>query len=462
MDNIDKKFLPFKQKMESESLPEIVIRTFRYYYNQLLKGESGIIYENDISSVDTLPDLENFDEKLKKVGEEHLHETVFIKLNGGLGTGMGLNKAKSLLKIKNNLTFLDIIANQAIKTGVPLVLMNSFNTHEDSEKYISRYPGLTKGIPHYFLQHKIPKIEKESLAPVNFESDKKLEWCPPGHGEIYAALVISGILKELLSKNYKYAFISNSDNLGAILEPKILGYIVSNDVPFLMEVADRTESDKKGGHLARLKNGQLVLRESAQCAEEDIKDFQNIKMYKYFNTNNIWIDLRRLKQLMEEKDYILGLPMIRNEKTVDPRNNKSTVVYQLETAMGSAISVFKNAEALRVPKTRFAPVKTTNDLLEIRSDAYILTDDYRLVHNPERKLPKLYVELDPRYYKKIDDFEKRFPFGAPSLIECEELSIKGDIYFGKNVKLIGKNHLINENKEPVFIADDEVIENHRD
>lgn len=447
--------------MENEGLPEIVIRTFQYYYNELVEGKNGIICENDICNVDALPDLENLDEQLKEIGEEHLHETVFIKLNGGLGTGMGLNQAKSLLKIKNDLTFLDIIANQAVKSGAPLILMNSFNTHEDSKECISKYTELFKDIPHYFLQHKIPKIKKETLTPVNFENDKRLEWCPPGHGEIYSALIISGILKTLLSKNYKYAFISNSDNLGAILESKILGYIISNNVPFLMEVADRTESDKKGGHLARLKNGQLILRESAQCSEEDIKEFQNIKKHKYFNTNNIWVDLRKLDKIMEEKNYILGLPMIRNEKTIDPRNHHSTAVYQLETAMGSAISIFKNAEALRVPRIRFAPVKTTNDLLEIQSDMFILTDDYRLVQNPERKLPKLFVHLDPKYYKKIDDFRKRFPHGAPSLINCEELVIEGDFNFGKNVKLAGKNHLINKSIEPFFIKNNEVIENRR-
>ena len=90
-----------------------------------------------------------------------------------------------------------------------------------------------------------------------------MEWNPPGHGDIYIALETSGILEKLLQADYRYAFISNIDNLGATLDTEILAYIESHSLPFLLEVTKRTEMDRKGGHLARHKNGHLVLREAA-------------------------------------------------------------------------------------------------------------------------------------------------------------------------------------------------------
>ena len=179
----------------------------------------------------------------------------------------------------------------------------------------------------------------------------------------------------MLGAGYRYAFVSNADNLGAVIEPAILGYLVENRLPFMMEAADRTIADRKGGHVGRLLNGQLILRESAQCPAEEMADFQDIRRHRYFNTNNLWLDLVALKDLLAARGHILGLPMIVNRKTVDPRDSASTPVYQLETAMGSAIGVFPGARAIRVPRSRFAPVKTTDDLLAVRSDAYVLTED---------------------------------------------------------------------------------------
>ncbi len=456
MNNNDK-FELFRKKMETENLPGVVIKSFEYYFEQLLNGETGIIKETEIEPVDNLPDFEKLDSEFENYGNRFLNNTVMLKLNGGLGTSMGLNKAKSLLEVKNGLTFLDIIAKQALNTNVPLILMNSFNTREDSLELLKKYPGLQKNLPQDFQQHKIPKILQDDFTPVIWEKDPKLEWCPPGHGEIYLALTTSGILDLLIENNYRYAFISNSDNLGAYLDTKILGYFAKNNLPFLMEVADRTEADKKGGHLAMLKNGGLILRETAQCSPEDVNDFQNVEKHKYFNTNNIWVNLPRLKEIIEEKQGILGLPMIRNEKTVDPRDSSSPKVYQLETAMGSAIAIFEGAGAIRVPRTRFAPVKTTNDLLIIRSDVYTMTDDFKLVPNPARKKTKLLVNLDSAFYKKVDDFESRFEKGVPSLIDCDRFEVHGDIKFGSNIKITGSVILKNEKNEQQYIPDNEIL-----
>ncbi|MFT7585217.1 MAG: UTP--glucose-1-phosphate uridylyltransferase, partial [Cellvibrionaceae bacterium] len=229
-------------------------------------------------------------------------------------------------------------------------------------------------------------------------------------------------------------------------------------LPFMMEVADRTAADRKGGHLAvRAEDGQLILRESAQCAEEDVDAFQDINVHKYFNTNNLWVNLVALKKAMEARNYVLGLPMIRNSKTVNPRDKNSEKVYQLETAMGSAIAVFGGAGAIRVPRTRFAPVKTTGDLLAVRSDCYVLTDDHRIVPNPARELDQIVVKLDPDQYKLIDQMEAAFPQGAPSLIKANTFTVNGKFVFGRNVKIEGYVSLENSGSVPKMVEDDTVL-----
>jgi len=379
---ITEKFSPFAERMQTEDLPEIVIASFKHYYTQLLEGNAGIIEEQNIQPVKTLSNIESFDNDVSSAGQNSIHKTVLIKLNGGLGTSMGLTQAKSLLKIKGDLSFLDIIARQAISNHIPLILMNSFATRKDSLSALKQYPELwLNDIDPDFVQHKVPKIDRSDFSPVIWPQAPHLEWNPPGHGDIYTALVTSGMLEKLLSAGYEYAFISNADNLGAVLDKGILGHIIQQQIPFLMEVTERTVADKKGGHLAQQRDGKLILRELAQCSQEDQSSFQDISRYKYFNTNNLWLNLLALKNIMIEKHNILELPLICNEKTIDPNDKNSILVYQLETAMGSAISVFDDAQALCVPRTRFAPVKTTNDLMKIRSDAYTLTEDYRLVPN---------------------------------------------------------------------------------
>jgi UTP--glucose-1-phosphate uridylyltransferase len=298
-----------------------------------------------------------------------------------------------------------------------------------------------------FLQHKIPKVAASDLSPVDCPYNPELEWCPPGHGDIYSSLLTSGMLEKLLQAGHEYAFVSNSDNLGAALEPCLLGYFVQNGLSFMMEVADRTKADKKGGHLAQLKSGRLVLREIAQTPESDMTAFQDIQRHKYFNTNNIWLHLPSLKDVLDRGKGILGLPMIRNSKTLDPRDRESIPVYQLETAMGAAISVFDRAGAIRVPRTRFMPVKNTNDLLAIRSDRYILNEKFQLIPNPKRKPNPILIDLDPAYYKFIDRFESRFPSGVPSLLDCESLRVNGDVRFGSDITLKGEVTCCNDNRD---------------
>jgi UTP--glucose-1-phosphate uridylyltransferase len=304
--------------------------------------------------------------------------------------------------------------------------MNSYNTHDDTINYLSKYPDLTKDdIPLDFLQNKFPRIVQKDLSPL-IPKDDTQKWNPPGHGDIYTAMEGCGLLDSLIAKGIVYAFISNSDNLGATVDASIPTYMDKNDVPFLIEVCLRSEVDKKGGHLSESKDGNLLLREIAQCPEEELSEFQNIELYKYFNTNNIWINLLKLKEELVKHEGVMLLPLIINPKVVE-----NTPVYQLETAMGSAISTFIGSKALVVPRTRFAPVKKTTDLLAIWSDAYDLNDQYQISLKRTRKEPPN-VSLDERYYGKIDSMLERFK-GIPSLQNCDSLNVSGDITFGEGV-----------------------------
>ncbi len=452
-------FSAFSTKMEEENLPQVAIQTFAHYYELLVTGETGMISEELIDPVESLPDADALPDEYETLGDTNLSKTVVIKLNGGLGTSMGLSKAKSLLQVKDGLSFLDIIAKQAQAQNMPVVLMNSFSTQTDSLEVLNKYSGLNGDLNQDFLQHKVPKIRQSDMSPAEYAENPALEWCPPGHGDIYTALITSGMLDDLLIAGYEYAFVSNSDNLGAVVDNRILGYFIDHKLPFMMEVADRTLADRKGGHLAkRSADGQLILRESAQCPDGDVDTFQNIDIHKYFNTNNLWINLRALKRAMESRNYVLGLPMIRNSKTVNPRDKNSDKVYQLETAMGSAIAVFEGAGAMRVPRTRFAPVKTTGDLLAVRSDCYNLSAENRIVPNPERELGQVVIKLDTDHYKLIDQMEAAFPHGAPSLIEAETLTVNGKYTFGKDVVVKGNVTLNNESDAVVEIADGTVLE----
>lgn len=441
--DLQSRFAPFASKMRKLNLPQRSIRTFRHYYAQLQAGADGYLSSLQAQPIADLPQVEN-NYHYWDQGFATLKHTAMIKLNGGLGTSMGMQGPKSLIPVKKGLSFLDIAACQVFtlrrkyRVGLPLVLMNSFYTERQTQDALKGYANSQYQMPLSFTQHRIPKIWQDDLTPVNWPEDDTKEWCPPGHGDIYLALETSGMLKKLLAEGYRYAFVSNIDNLGATIDLHILGYMVSQRIPFLMEAARRQPIDSKGGHLAYQSRGGLLLREVAQCPPEEMEQFQDIQRYCYFNTNNLWIHLPSLQRLLERHRGVLPLPLIRNEKPVDPAQPNSRRVYQLETAMGHAISLFAGAQAIEVQRSRFFPVKTTNDLLALWSDAYVLNEDYSLSLNPARQQQEpLVVDLDKKHYGMFYQLKAHFPHHIPSLVNCSRLQVKGNIYFDANLALEG-------------------------
>ena len=441
----------FEEKMKRESLAPIVIDTFAHYYKKVVTGETGMISDAEIEPADpaTIPRLEDLG-KFSESGRKVLGQAVRIILNGGLGTSMGLTDPKSLLEVRDGRTFLHILVEQASRFDVTLALMNSFSTHEETRAALEAMGS--ERMPLSFLQHKFPKILRSDLSPAEWPENPELEWNPPGHGDLYTALETSGMLDKLLDRGVRYAFISNSDNLGARLDLSLLGHFADGGYPFMMEVAERTPADVKGGHLARYPDGRLVLRESAQCPENELDAFRDIERYHFFNTNNLWVNLGYLKQLIQESGKV-RLPMIVNPKNLDPRDESSPPVYQVETAMGAAVSLFEGAAAVCVPRSRFFPVKKCNDLLLVRSDYFIYSKETGFALNPDRATDWLDISLDDRFFKKVDQFDARFPEGVPSLVAAKSLTVKGDVKFGRDVRVEGDAKVVNPADEQRTVSD---------
>lgn len=447
-----------EEKMRAHGQHEEAVRAFRSAYERLAAGESAYLPSAELepaSDVGTLEELPDADP------DTALADVVIVKLNGGLATTMGLRAPKSLVEAREGHSFLDIIAGQvrALRSRhgirLPLILMDSEATRDQT---LAAVPAdASADLEPDFMQSVVPKLDAERLEPISWPSDPALEWAPPGHGDVYGALRRSGILETLTERGFRYAMISNADNLGATVDARIASFAAAEGIPFLMEVVVGTEADRKGGHIARRRaDGRLVLRETAQTSPEDEESFRDYRRWRYYNTNTLWIELEALARELSKCDGILDLPLIVNRKTVDSRDQDSPPVLQLESAMGAAIGSFAGARVLCVPRTRFAPVKTTDDLLVLRSDVYRLTDECAV--EPLRDtLP--FVELDPRYYKLLDEFEARFPAGPPSLIEADRLVVHGDITFEASVRVKGSVELSAE--EPKRIADGSVLSGDR-
>jgi UDP-N-acetylglucosamine pyrophosphorylase len=443
-------------KMEAAGVTGPTVRFFLSALRQVSAGERGLIREADIEPVRDLPRLRDL--ALASEGAaERLRELAVIKLNGGLGTSMGLERAKSLIPVKDELSFLDLTVRQvlALRSGRPepaFYLMNSFSTRSDTLAALEKYPEFARGEPLDFVQSKVPKLDAMTLEPVSWPEQPELEWCPPGHGDIYPSLLGSGLLDRLLARGIRVLFVSNADNLGATVDLRLLRYFGDSNLSFLMEVAERTVADRKGGHLARRRaGGRLVLRESAQSPADEEANFQDIERHRFFNTNNLWLRLDHLRVELDRRGGLLPLPLITNAKTLDPRRPDSPRVWQLESAMGAAIECFERSGAVVVERDRFAPVKTTSDLLVVRSDAYRVTEDYRLVLAAGRGGHPPWVELDPAFYRVLAHFDARFPAGPPSLVGCERLGVEGAVRFAGGVICRGRVKLRNRSATEVEV-----------
>lgn len=392
-----------------------------------------------------------------------LNKLVVLKLNGGLGTSMGCHGPKSVIPVRNDLTFLDLTVqqieslNKTYNANVPLVLMNSFNTDEDTEKIVRKYKGFQVNI-YSFNQSAFPRISRDSLLPVarKYEIEDNMEaWYPPGHGDFYESFQKSGLLKQFINEGREYLFLSNIDNLGATIDLGILNRLVGETDgvchEFVMEVTDKTRADVKGGTLIQYEN-KLRLLEIAQVPNEHVDEFKSVKTFKFFNTNNIWAKLDAIERVLNEKS--MNTEIIVNNKTLD----NGLRVIQLETAVGAAMKCFENAIGINVPRSRFLPVKKTSDLLLVMSNLYHLKAG-SLVMSPQRMFPTTpLVKLGDNHFSKVKEFLGRFA-NIPDIIELDHLTVSGDVTFGRGVSLRGTVIIIANHGDRIDIPPGAVLEN---
>ncbi|PWA14030.1 hypothetical protein CCH79_00015801 [Gambusia affinis] len=435
-----------------------------------------------------------------------LNKLVVVKLNGGLGTSMGCKGPKSLISVRNENTFLDLTVqqiehlNKTYNTDVPLVLMNSFNTDEDTKKILQKYTHHRVKI-HTFNQSRYPRIHKESLLPVaanlSMTGHNADAWYPPGHGDIYASFYNSGLLDKLIAQGKEYIFVSNIDNLGATVDLHILHHLVSQPngkrCEFVMEVTDKTRADVKGGTLIQYE-GKLRLLEIAQVPKAHVDEFKSVSKFKIFNTNNLWISLAAIKRLQEQNAMDMEIivnpkvseaemkrhhsalfgssrvscfrnmlnkndgefPRYQQQRYVDTLDGGLNVV-QLETAVGAAIKCFDNAMGINVPRSRFLPVKTTSDLLLVMSNLYSL-EAGSLTMSPKREFPTTpHVKLGSSF-TKVQEYLTRFE-SIPDMLELDHLTVSGDVTFGKNVSLKGTVIIIANHGDRIDIPAGSMLEN---
>jgi len=303
-----------------------------------------------------------------------------------------------------------------------------------------------------FNQSRFPRIVKETLLPMSDSPgcENLGDWYPPGHGDCYAAFENSGLLDQMIQEGREYVFISNIDNLGATVDLNILNFIIENGCEFIMELTDKTRADIKGGTLIDY-DGTPKLLELAQVPSHKVEEFKSIKKFKVFNTNNLWISLKGIKRVLADR-LLDNVDLIVNPKTVDGKT-----VIQLETAAGAAIEFFHKAKGINVSRDRFLPVKSTSDLFVTQSEIYKLKHGV-LVRNPERIFPSLPLVKLGEEFKKVDQYMARF-CGIPDILELDQLTVSGDVYFGANVSLRGTVIVVANPGCSITVPDGAIIEN---
>lgn len=438
--------------------PENVVSNFKRYLRAIYDGEEAKISRERISlpKKEDLIIIEDIDDSVKKLGSQNLSKLAYIKLNGGMSTTMGGSVPKIVVEAKNKLSYFQVIAKQILSinkehnANMPLILMNSFFTEELTKKEIQKNnPGIAVKT---FIQNKHPRVRKDNLLPLIINDE--VSWAAPGHGDFYNSLYSSGLLDELLSQGIKYAFVSNIDNLMAVPDAKILGYFIREDLDFLLETSKKTKLDVKGGTPTRI-DGELRLLERAMVTDEMMNQFEDITYFKVFNTNNLWINLKRMKEVMSKGELIF--PFLQNFKTIEGND-----CIQIETVIGDGISAFEKTKAIIVPRNRFAPTKKPQDQLFLMSDLFVMSVDGFVDFNITRskKLGYKPTFLVKGFLDSLDDLKKFEDPNTLSLVYLEEAEIKGFVKFGVNVSLKGKIKIINNNlNEELIIGDDAVLEN---
>lgn len=414
---------------------DMVVALCRYF-----SGDQGVIPLSGLQPLVDCPKLDELSSHYDTIGLQSLSKLACIKLNGGLGTTMGCDGPKSLIHIDPHHRFIDMIlanVNQWRSRGnvpIPLVLLNSYHTMADTMAAVS------DPHTHFLLQHQVPRLDARSGMPL-IASHSDLEWNPPGHGDLFHSLYASGLLKTLVDQGITVAFVANSDNLAATIDLRLLGYLIAEDVSFMLEATPKLASDQKGGSLA-MRNGRPCLLERSQVSPDDWELFDQISQYPLFNTNSIWIHLPSLLTILEKAP--MTLPLIVNPKVVE-----GVPVVQLETAMGAAVEQLARSQVVVVPRSRFFPVKTTRDLIVLRSNCVQKNGDGSIEWST---LPSISLSS---HYQEVNALSHLIPHGLQFDANAT-LTLNGPVVFQKPCYIRGDVTLTHALSEPVACGEVEL------
>ncbi|KIL68833.1 hypothetical protein M378DRAFT_21754 [Amanita muscaria Koide BX008] len=398
-----------------------------------------------------------------------LNQLAIVKLDGLGQQSMGSSEATSNLEVKNGVTCLDLTVqqidslNSTYNADVLLIILSSYLTHDSILSSVKKYTDTRVNVTALH-QSRYPSVPSLSSTRVQNSKSKSTVY-PPGHGDLYESLHRSGLLDQLLSQGKRYLFVSNSNNLGSTfvvhdldvaylliqsrMDLTVLQHIVDKKIEFAMEVTNTSDIDPEGGIVLEY-DGKIRLLERAQVPSDQLDKFKSLRKFGTFNTNNLWIYLPALKQVMDSGG--LNLDII--AKTKVSEDGQSMI--QLETAAGAAISHFKNVRIIKVPQSRFLPVKRPSDLLIVRSNLYHI-QDAQLVMNEQILFRPPTIKLS-EHFRTVPELERRFAT-VPDLLELDQLTISGDVYLGRKVKLRGTIIIIADEGQRLEIPSDSDLEN---
>jgi len=411
-----------------------------------------------------------------------LSQLIVIKLNGGRGLSLGLEHSKSRLVVSNDMTFMDIVVrqieylNDLYKVSIPLLLMNSFVTHEDSVKLTKKYENRNIKIYH-FKQSRFPRMRKDTLNPCC--SDGKAihpqEWNPPGSGDVFRSLKRSGYLDKFMKEGKKFAFISNVENIGGIpgrVDFKLLNLMKHSENDFLLEVCERISTDHQGGILCHESVLPSNENENPNSAKErdpkesrerlgllelsqvpvDKQSLFSAKKYKYWNTNSIWIRLDALDEKLKTHSLNLGIIL----KAVQTGSHG---IVQFESPAATSIQSFSKAKLIVVPRYRYWDIKSTAALFLLQSNLYnVDPHTCRVALNETRQFDTIPLVRFGDTFRKFKDYIRRFK-QIPDITELDHLTVSGDVFFGSGVVLKGTVIIVANHGERIDIPDGAILEN---
>lgn len=373
-----------------------------------------------------------------------LDKLVVVKFNGALGTNMGFSGPKSAIEVKNNLTPLDLMVDQVeslnSKYGcnVPLLLMDTAETHDHVQKVLEKYSNSKVDI------HSLSLSQQPHEKSFEGHSRKDKLYPSSDHSVVFLSLMKSGTLDLLLVQGKEYALVVDSDNVAAVADPKIFNHLIQNQIEYCMEVAPVPSIDLRNS-LINLRPGKFQLVDITQNPTK-----QSGGKFKFINTRSMWVNLRAIKRLIDTDE--LKVENFSSSKEV----NDDQIISQ-GTAADSAIQFFDHTIGINVAQSRYLPVNSTSDLLLLQSDLYT-ADEGILVQNPARDNPaNPSIELGPEF-EKVNDFQSRFK-SIPSIINLDSLKVEGDVWFGAGITLKGKVSIVAKPGMKLEIPDGIVLEN---